>query len=75
MGGKKDQTSSTSTQIPAWLQGIMRPFLSGTATKMSQFQNKGWDVLNGLPLGTSVNPGSGEPTLDQIYGRNTPTEP
>ncbi|HUV74218.1 MAG TPA: hypothetical protein VMW79_07910 [Anaerolineae bacterium] len=48
MGGKNSSGSSTTQSvIPPWLKGIMEPLLGGSATKLQEFQNQGWDVLQG----------------------------
>lgn len=67
MGGKRDQRSSTSTQIPPWLVNIVKPLLSGSAERLQTFQNQGWDSLQGNPQGTT-----GDPVVENPYANPDP---
>lgn len=55
MGGKGGGSSSTQVVIPPWIEAIMKPLLSGSATKLQEFQNQGWDVLQGNTPQTGVS--------------------
>lgn len=57
MGGKSSGggTSSTQVVIPPWIEGVLKPLLSGSASKLQSFQNQGWDVLQGNQPQTGVS--------------------
>ena len=57
MGGKSSGggTSQTQVQIPPWISAILKPLLSGSASKLQTFQNQGWDVLQGNTPQTGVS--------------------
>ncbi len=56
MGGKNSHGTSTNTPtIPPWLSGILQPLLSGSAMKLGEMQNQGWDVLQGNTPQTGVS--------------------
>ena len=57
MGGKSSGggTSTTQVVIPPWIEGILKPLLSGSASKLQTLQNQGYDVLQGNTPQTGVS--------------------
>jgi hypothetical protein len=57
MGGKGGGggTSTTQVVIPPWIEGILKPLLGGSASKLQQLQNQGYNVLQGSPPGEAMS--------------------
>ena len=43
----KTSTSETQNTYPQWLQQMLMPLMRGSTEKMGNFQNQGWEVLQG----------------------------
>ena len=43
----KTSTSETQNTYPAWLEQLLNPLIAGSTEKMGNFQNQGWEVLQG----------------------------
>jgi hypothetical protein len=43
----KTSTSETQNTYPEWLQQMLMPLMRGSTEKMGNFQNQGWEVLQG----------------------------
>jgi hypothetical protein len=43
----KQGTSTTQNTYPQWLQQYLAPLIGGSTQKMGNFQNQGWEVLQG----------------------------
>lgn len=43
----KTSTSETQNTYPEWLSALLNPLIKGSTEKMGNFQNQGWEVLQG----------------------------
>ena len=43
----KTSTSETQNTYPQWLQQFLQPLIGGSTQKMGNFQNQGWEILQG----------------------------
>ena len=43
----KTSTSETQNTYPEWLEQLLNPLIAGSTKKMGDFQNQGWEVLQG----------------------------
>jgi hypothetical protein len=43
----KQSESTTQNTYPLWLSALLNPLISGSTEKMGNFQNQGWEVLQG----------------------------
>lgn len=58
MGGKNSSGSATTTPtIPPWIQGILQPLLTNSASRLSTLQGQGFDVLQGKAPGSGASSG------------------
>jgi hypothetical protein len=43
----KTSRSETQNTYPAWLQAYLNPLIGGSAARVGDFQDQGWQVLQG----------------------------
>lgn len=69
----KQSESTTQNTYPAWLSALLNPLIAGSTGKMGDFQNQGWEVLQGrdyknAPKGGPKGRGGGKATPPGLGG-------
>jgi len=52
----KTSRSETQNTYPEWLSQLLNPLIAGSTQKMGDFQNQGWNVLQGGNPGPPSSP-------------------